>query len=267
MKKLLYLFAVVLLASCSSSKSKPWTIERAEKEFSVKMANPVIIATRAKNPIKLDGVLSEEEWKDVWAYEMEAVSNPEVYNPPKRRQTMEATPFQGGQVKVTYDNSTLYVGVAVKDTDVVQHAKQDQGHHYQTGDIIEVFLKSKKRPEHWEIYGAPNGLRTTMKQIGYGAYGNDILEFFRDDMKIGVTVQGTLNNYNDIDEGYAIEFAIPFKMLEDITGVKVDNAGEWTIMVSRYNFLVNSDKQFSCCPRQPKVNYHLKEYYADLVFE
>lgn len=267
MKKLFTLLAAALLTSCCSTHSTVDAMKATDDAFSLKSKTPTLIATRASNPIKIDGVMTEAEWGKPWTYEMKPCFNPEAYNPPKRVKTINDAPFQEGQVKVLYDKDTLYVGVKVKDTDVVQYAKKEQDHLYRTGDIIEIFLKSKKAPGHWELYGAPNGLRTTMKQYGVGGYCNDILEEFRDEMKVGATVQGTLNNFKDTDEGYVLEFAIPFKMMEDVSGVKVNNTGEWTILVSRYNYIVDQEKQFSSYPALPKINYHHKEYYADLIFE
>ena len=256
-----------LMVWCSSTHSTADAMKATDDAFSLKWKTPTLIATRTVNPITIDGAMTEAEWSKAWSYELKPCSNPEAYNPPKRAQFIKDTPYQEGQVKLLYDKDTLYVGVKVKDTDVVQYAKKEQDHLYRTGDIIEIFLKSKKAPGHWELYGAPNGLRTTMKQYGVGGYCNDILEEFRDEMKVGATVQGTLNNFKDTDDGYVIEFAIPFKMLEDVSGVKVNNSGEWTILVSRYNYIVDKEKQYSTCPANPKANYHLKEYYADLYLE
>ena len=194
MKKLFFLLAAAFLTSCSSTHSTVDAMKATDDAFSLKWKTPTLIATRVINPITIDGVMTEAEWNRTWSYELKPCSNPEAYNPPKRAQFIKDTPYQEGQVKLMYDNENLYVGVKVKDTDVVQYAKKEQDHLYRTGDIIEIFLKSKKAPGHWELYGAPNGLRTTMKQYGVGGYCNDILEEFRDEMKVAATVQGIANS-------------------------------------------------------------------------
>ena len=62
---------------------------------------------------------------------------------------------------------------------------------------------------------------------------------------------------------------IPKKEL-DKTGCEFKPGVPWTILISRYNYNYGSKEggaQFSTCPELPVVNYHLLEYYAELVWK
>lgn len=264
MKKILAIIACAFLTSCVCNKE----VCKIERRFSVKTKNPTVIAHKTNAPVKIDGVIGEDEWKDTITYKMfECKSKVTTYCPPKRRATLDAHPFQGGEFKIQYDENNIYVAVKLTDTDVVHYGKEDQDMLFRSGDTIEVFLKSKKSPIHWEIYGTANGRRATLRQIGLGEYCSDLMEEFHKEVEVATTVQGTLNNFNDTDEGYIVEFKIPLSFLKETTGIAADNNGEWTVQIARYNYTFDSEKQFSAFPELPQVGYHYKEYYADLQFE
>ena len=262
MKRIFAIIACAFLTSCVCNKAC-----KMDKRFPANMKNPTVLARKISTPVKIDGVIDEAEWQNALSYTMAECTSVSTYYPPKRRATFDAHPFQGGSFKIQYDDANLYIAVKLTDTDVVHYAKEDQDMLFRNGDTIEVFLKSKKSPIHWEIYGTANGLRATLRQIGVGDYCNDLMEEFHEEVEVAATVQGTINNFNDTDEGYIVEFKIPLAFLKETSGIAADNNGEWTIQIARYNYTFDTEKQFSSYPPLPQVGYHYKEYYADLQFE
>ena len=97
---------------------------------------------------------------------------------------------------------------------------------------------------------------------------NELGKQFDPAFRTSVKVLGTLNDYTDKDDGWIIEAAIPFKMLEDFTGVKFASDGRWTILLARYNYNFGQEvRELSAAPQLPYDNFHLTEYYAELIFK
>ncbi|NMA41839.1 MAG: hypothetical protein GX946_00485 [Oligosphaeraceae bacterium] len=255
--------AVVLLL-CSSC-AYWWEVRAYEKAYGTNAPVPEMIAVRTEKPIFLDGKLDEEVWKNAPVY---LFVRPQA--PPKRKIdskfSMEWKIFQRGAVRLAYTSDTLYLAISVEDSDIVQYNQKDQQRHFNSGDLLEIMVKSDLAPSFWECYGTPSGHRTTIRHIARG-YCHDILADFRDEFQIGVHLDGTLNNYHDTDRGYTMEVAMPFAMLQSLNGIPVNNENQWKIFVARYNFDFNqSYRQLSCFPMMPVTKFEAYEYFAPIIF-
>ena len=234
--------------------------------FGVNTPRPVVQVAKCDSAITLDGKLDEPAWAKAKSYSMKAPRFGRDM-PPKFKASRDAEPFEGAEVKYLYTKDTLYIGVKLQDSDVIQLGIEDQNHFYQQGDVVEVFLKPEAATPYWEIYGTPNNLKTTFcfstrscARLNWG----DLNPAFN----AAATVQGTLNKSDDTDSGWTIELAFPFKMLEEHGGVPFANATPWTCLVARYNYNnANTGFQNSSVPMLPQANYHLIEYYATLKLE
>lgn len=86
--------------------------------------------------------------------------------------------------------------------------------------------------------------------------------------EVKANVQGTVNDFWDIDKGWTAEMAIPLAGLKEKLGVDFAPGQSWRILVSRYNYgYTMRAKQFSSYPKLPQVNYHLIEYYSPIIFQ
>ena len=249
--------AVVLLASCAH--------DDFEKRFGADAPREKITASKAAGKITLDGNLNEEAWAKTPAYAFQLPARDYGVVMPKVAKNPDA--FEPGMAKLVYDGSYLYIGAVLQDSDVVQYGKEDQEHLYLQGDLFEIFIKSEKSPKYWELYAAPNGRKTTFlfESRGYARADWGTLD---PSFQTAAVVQGTINNYNDKDKSWTVEVAIPLKMLRDLTGVDFDNNGKWTILLGRYNYNFGQKScQLSTIPQLPQGNYHLIEYYGELVLK
>ena len=268
-KNLMLAFGAVSLAAvmtscvCPNCKSDLAEQKEIEKYYGVDSPRAVVEVLKTKEAITLDGNLAEGAWAKAKTYTMELpLSKGRML--PKVRASRESEPFETADVKFICTDDTLYIGVKLQDTDVLSFATEEemQGHLYLMADVVEVFLKSENSPKYWEIYGTPNGIKSTFHfptrngaKLDYGEL--DPLY----DCK--ATVQGTLNNSDDKDIGWTIELAFPKKMLEAYCGVPFNNEQKWTCLVSRYNYnMANTHFHLSSVPKLPQGNYHLIEYYA-----
>lgn len=244
-----------------------------DSKFDAGQPRAKIDISKAKGKVKLDGVLDEKEWAGATVHHIQEAytySNPDVI-PPKvfaniNRKGHRVEPFEGGTVRLMYDDKYLYVGAFLSDTDVMQTWNVDQSHFYVSGDVLEIFMKPANAPSYWECYGTPNGKKTSLFFDTRRYPLHPVRSSLMKGMAVAVKVHGTLNNYKDKDKGWSIELAFPLEQLAK-TGRPFKPGEPWTFLIARYNYnygSVQSNPHFSTYPELPVVNYHHLEYYADV---
>ena len=216
-------------------------------------STPTVHANHTKSAVDLDGVLNEPVWQQAKAYPM-ALS------------TDQSTPIQeGGHIRIAYDDHYLYLGATVTDSDVLQERDEDQQMHFESGDLLELFLKPVDAPYYWELYVTPNQRKTVFFFEGAGR------RFLPSSYKHGHTwlqvaahVNGTLNDPSDRDEGWSAEMAIPLATLAE-KGIPLDNEHPWKIFIGRYNFTIHLPaKELSMTPAQSITSFHMPASWANL---
>ena len=249
--------AVAFLSGCNCCILKK---SSCEKEVLIPIAK-----TTAK--VKLDGVIDSKEWKDAVAFDYVLGDTNNATTPKKVRSAVNARYFERGKVYFMYDDVNLYVAAYMDDRDVMQWGKEDQGNLCSTGDLFEVFLKPADSPSYWELWGAPNKVRTTFyyESCSYPFVASTQQEMMKG-FKTGVKVYGTVNNNKDTDKGWSIECVVPRSELAK-TGVPFEPGKKWTVLFARYNYnkdfgTAHRGPQFSTYPKLPQVNYHLLPYYG-----
>lgn len=237
-----------------------------------------LLAHHTTTPVKIDGKLDEPIWQTATAYPLHAVTKGTLPNYPLQETAL---------IRLAWDDEYLYVAGDFQDADIVDNSKADQQFLYSTGDTMELFLKPSARRWYWEFYGTPRGSKTTLFYPSRGRFGLNPWPYHPGSgLKVGSQYQGSLNNWNDRDQGFIIEMAIPRKELardgqrlvaqdsgEHGAGTKAraadeaDIAAEWTILVTRYNFSAFSDTfqaELSTTPRLKIPNFHVYEDWARL---
>lgn len=233
-----------------------------------KVYTPVMIAKFTTEPVKLDGKLDEAAWAKAPAYSQELPLKAYANMPEVMQRNIGTNLREKGAIKLLWDDKYLYVGAQLDDSDVVAEGKEDQAHLYTMGDLIEVFLKPAQESYYWEIYGAPNNKKTCFFYPSRGClFIPSCGEHKYDDLNVGATVDGTLNEWKDKDKGWAVEIAIPISELTRY-GAKFDNPTNWTILVARYNYSrYLPTKELSAYPLLSAPSYHIYEDYAKLLLE
>jgi hypothetical protein len=209
-------------------------------------------------PIVLDGRLDDPVWKTAKRYPMEIPGDQT-----SQRKHLE----ENAHVQLAWDDQNLYVGIRLIDSDIVAEGDRDQTLHFETGDVAEVFLRPVRRTYYWELYATPHGKRSSYLIPGQGRVG--LPSNFNYKMKGGVasTLDGTLNNWHDRDEGWSTELKIPIAELERY-GDKFASPSAWTLLVARYNYsrylTEGRGPELSSCPVLPATNFHYLKGYAEL---
>ena len=226
----------------------------------------IVAAPAAAEQIRIDGEISPGEWDDAQEYNL-ARAKDWGYEKllPRQRKREDTTPFERGFFKVKYDADFLYVLAVLDDEDIVQTSREDQALSFETGDMIEVFLKPEDKCAVWELYGTPWNNVTTLFYPWPG-------HTFRSQQKFvpGIRAAALARPAEDPEKdksGWTIEMAIPRALIERTGGTFAPDQ-EWRILLCRYNYGKNLPfRQISSTPRLPRTNHMLTDYYAKLKFK
>ncbi len=242
------LFLICLLGGCVSKSNMD--LPRSEL--------PVKIAEYTDAPITVDGRLDEPVWQQATAYPMQ-LSVDRIAGGQKLQEQ--------GSVHLAWDDDYLYVGIDFVDSDIVAEGADDQMHHYQLGDVAEVFLKPADKSWYWELYVTPHSKKTSFFFPSHGRLGLPSCFEYKCELKVAAQVKGSLNDWQDKDPGWTAEMAVPVK---DLTarGEKFGPDADWCILIGRYNYSrYLENKELSMCPSLSTTNFHLLQEYAVIKLE
>jgi len=220
----------------------------------------IMVAPHAAAPILADGVMNEESWQKAETYPLTLSEESEKADPALQER---------GEVRLLWDDAFLYVGIHFQDSDLVAEGTQDQMHHYLFGDLAEVFLKPAENTWYWELYVTPGRNKTAFWFPGSGRLGLKSNDDYHMELLVGAQCQGTLNDWQDRDEGWTAEMAIPVKELTR-HGDGFGPGQRWTILVARYNYsryLQNRGPELTMAPKLPMTSFHYHPGYAELWLE
>jgi hypothetical protein len=87
-----------------------------------------------------------------------------------------------------------------------------------------------------------------------------------DGIKIGVTIEGTLNDSSDIDSGWTLEAAIPFELFTKVLPAGQPRSGDrWRLNLTRLEDEMKSKSQWSRGDRSfPR--FHHPEFFGFVEF-
>lgn len=162
--------------------------------------SPVLVARRAKEPVRVDGTLDEAVWAAAGrSARLQAADGG------------EAPADLATTVLAAYDDATLYLAVSVRDP-AIETPYKNRDDELWNGDAVEVFLDpGADGHDYLELQVSPANVvfdalfashRTPdwTQAKAWNAAG----------LKTAVRVTGTLNQPGDGDTGYDVEIAIPF---------------------------------------------------------
>lgn len=225
----------------------------AEKE------RPVVEALRTGEPVIIDGRLDDPVWQRAPRYSL--------HKSIERAADRPRGKVDPGYVQFAWDDEYFYLAARFTDRDVQAWSDEDQRHHYNLGDVCELFLKPRDSTWYWEMYVTPKGNKTLFWFPGAGLLRHP--SNFQHDptpLRVAAQVQGTLNDWSDEDEGWTAEMAVPISLLTDHGDVFEPGAG-WLVLVGRYNhsrYGEHHGPQLTSYPKIPGGSFHDSANYANL---
>lgn len=207
------------------------------------------ICYRARRPIAIDGKLDDEAWRDAaWTEDFVDIEGDKRPRPRFRT-----------RAKMLWDNQYFYIGAELEEPHVWATLTQRDSIIYHDNDF-EVFIDPDGDNHHYyEIeINALNTVFDLRLEKPYKDGGTALIEWDILGLKTAVHVDGTLNNPNDIDRGWSVEMAIPWKVLAEFAGCPAPprDGDQWRVNFSRVEWLARVvNGRYEKVPNVPEDNW------------
>ena len=214
-----FLFALLLSACQFNDKVEYVQMEEATFE-------PMqYICYRAAEPLTIDGELNEESWKSApWTSEFVDIEG-----------DIKPRPKHPTKAKMLWDDNYLYVAAFLKEPHLWATITERDAVIFYDNDF-EVFIDPDGDTHGYYEYEV-NALNTVWDLLlakPYREGGPAINNWDINGLKSAVSINGTINNPNDIDEGWYVEIAFPLDVLHEYAGlVRAEAGNQWRINFSR----------------------------------
>lgn len=186
-------------------------------------AQPAYNCHRTSNNINIDGCLDDEAWQhaDVIDYLGDI------------RGTGTPTPRQSTTIRMLYDDNYLYVGAYLQE-DYVNALVDKRDDIVWRDNDFEVFMDPYGEGHlYYELeVNALGTLLDLMMERPYFEGGAFLISWDCTNLNLAVHCDGTLNDSTNLDKGWSVEMAIPFKSLEQ-RGDSPLNHRVWRMNFSR----------------------------------
>ena len=211
---------------------------------------PSLTVAWAHEPPKLDGELNELFWQQAgWSSTfVNTLSGGPAGVPAK--------------VKAAWDKDNLYIGFSIDDTYLIAPATAHDAHLWEN-DCAEIMLDPDgDGKNYFEMQVSPTGVSFDTRYDARRVPGPHGHTQWESKLKSGVAPRGKVNDNGD-DQGYTVEFMIPFTGL---TGHHAPKAGD----IWRANFYALDKRRqgaFGSGWSAPKVgDYHVPARFGRLIF-
>lgn len=220
-------------------------------------------ATRSKNipvtwtnrPIRIDGLLTDQAWR-------EAPSTPLFV-----RAVGGGEPRRRTWAKLLWDNENLYVAMNARDRDIrSRYTKRDDT--LWLDDVFEIFIDADSNQKTYvELQVSPANVLFDAYFPTYGPpgrRGGD--KSYNPKVRVAVKVNGTLNRSSDMDRGWIVEMAIPFKEIRATPRIPPRPGDKWRFNMFRINRLKASGLQDDAALFPTGGDYHQLDAMGNMIF-
>ena len=209
----------------------------------------------ATGPIKLDGVLD-----DAALSKAEVLRDFSVYWQDRKAKTATTA-------RLLWDKDYLYYSADMEDADLFAIVKERNGMTWYD-DVFELFFKpSEDKLAYYEfqVNAAGTEMEMFLPSRGAGGYPR-FAPLSKLGMESAVHLDGTLNNYEDVDKGWTVEGRIPWRAFKG-TGGKPKPGDKWRFALCRYDYSVTNDRpELSSTAPLTQSEFHRYEDYGELTF-
>ncbi len=215
-----------ILISCAAYSQVPQG-KRAFPVPKIPFAAKRYVCYRAVGAVNVDGKLDEESWrKAAWTDFFVDIEGDQ-----------KLVPIYKTRVKMLWDDQYFYVGAEIQEPNLWATLKQRDTVIFRDNDL-EVFIDPNGSTQpYYEIEVNALGtvwdllLREPYRDIGNAA----INAWDMKGLKVGVLLQGTLNEPSDVDTGWTVEMAFPWDVLGEgvSAGAPPKDGAQWRMNFSR----------------------------------
>ncbi len=190
------------------------------------------VACQTPKPLQIDGKLTEPAWRSApWTDNFVDIEGDAKPKPRFRT-----------RAKMLWDKDYLYIGAELQEPHVWATLRQRDTVIFHDNDF-EVFIDPNgDSHEYYEFeMNALNTVWDLFLPKPYKDSGSAVDSWNIEGLKTAVTVQGTLNNSTDIDSGWTVEIAMPWKALAEYAHrpAPPKDGDQWRIDFSRVEWHVD----------------------------
>jgi hypothetical protein len=220
---------------------------------------PTYDCKRANAAIKIDGKLDDAAWSAAaWSGDFVNIAGRD-----------RPAPAQRTRAKLLWDDQHLYLAAELAETDVRAELRERDDFLY-LENAFEVFLDPDDDARQYaELeFNALGTIFDVIMNRPFRERGHPKIEWRLEGLQLRVHVDGTLNEPKDVDRGWTLEMAIPWKSLGE-TGIKEPPApgSRWRMNLARVSYQRDSkDSAYSTWSPQGEINMHLPKKWGWLKF-
>lgn len=139
----------------------------------------------------------------------------------------------GAFAKLMWDDNNLYIAFTVTDADITANYVNHDATVFDNDDLVEMFFDFDGSGTHYlELGVSATGVAYDYNIIcpgtgGCGSWSSDAV-YNITGLETATSIDGTLNNSADIDNGYTVEIKIPLSSLSTMTGGNYSTVQEGT---------------------------------------
>jgi hypothetical protein len=207
------------------------------------------LCPRAPHPLPIDGTLTDPAWQNApWTdlfVDIEGDKKP--------------LPLFATQVKMLWDDEYFYIGARLEEPHVWATLTEHDSVIFQDNDF-EIFIDPDgDNHDYYEL--EINALNTTWDLRLVKPYrdgGPALNEWEIPGMKTAIFVDGTLNDASDLDRGWSVEIALPWKVLQEYANRPTPprEGDQWRVNFSRVEWDIEiQEGKYVKIPDRPEHNW------------
>lgn len=263
---------LALSASCTSRSQPPAQAgaspeQAARAEASASAADPAAGATAqpefecrfTDGPITIDGKADEPAWARAQVIDQFRIP----WAPPGPARE----PRSPTRARLLWDDQHLYFFAEMPDRDLYADITEHQGELWYN-DVFELFFKpaaDKLAYYEFEVNAANATLELAIPARGAGGYPR-FKKTTRVEMKTAVTLDGSLNRWQDRDQGWTVEGRFRWSDFAP-TGGRPRSGDSWAFNLCRYDYSVDFESpELTCIAPLTRPDFHRYEEFVPLRF-
>jgi hypothetical protein len=205
-----------------------------------------------ESAIKVDGRLDEAAWKTAAATD------------PFEFPWLEDGSKEGTQAKLLWDNDYLYVSFVCEDAHIwAEHTERDTPVY--KDDCVEVFTSPNpdRLMEYFNIEMNAKGVSLDF----FHPEGPGSKVAWDPEVQIETTIEGSLNNEDDLDQWWTLEAAIPFAAFSSVAKNTPPHSGdEWRLNLHRLGGKTNFQYSQWSPAVSEEVLFHAPQFFGRVIF-